>query len=97
MGRWRGETFLEYIREGLFDFSKGMSEKMSKTFGFVSLEGGVYNDVTSEMIESEYNKEVSAAAALECYICKPPVTILQNLILIFATFVTFTQCLTLLL
>jgi hypothetical protein len=40
LGRWRGETFLEYIRESLSDFSEGMSEKMSKCVGYVSLEGG---------------------------------------------------------
>eukprot|EP00956_Cyclotella_meneghiniana_P000298 scaffold360_cov23-Cyclotella_meneghiniana.AAC.1 len=40
MGRWRGDTFLEYIRESLADFSEGMSKSMSKLFGFVSLEAG---------------------------------------------------------
>eukprot|EP00956_Cyclotella_meneghiniana_P024686 scaffold49904_cov49-Cyclotella_meneghiniana.AAC.1 len=33
MGRWRGETFLEYIRESLSDFSEGMSSAMNKCFG----------------------------------------------------------------
>lgn len=55
LGRWRGQTFLEYIRESLADFSKGMSEKMSKCFGFVSLEGGVYHDVTDTVLASEYS------------------------------------------
>lgn len=59
MGRWRGETFLEYIREGLADFSKGMADKMKKTFNFVSLEGGVYSDITSQVVDSEYNTAVS--------------------------------------
>ena len=63
MGRWRGETFLEYIREGLADFSKGMSTSMRKNFGFVSLEGGVYNDVTPTIIDTPYNDNVSGAAA----------------------------------
>jgi hypothetical protein len=64
LGRWRGETFLEYIRESLSDFSEGMSEKMSKCVGYVSLEGGVYNDVTDMVLASEYNaNNVSACAA----------------------------------
>lgn len=54
MGRWRGETFLEYIRESLSDFSAGMSKMMSKCFGFVSLEGGVYNDVTEDVLATDY-------------------------------------------
>jgi hypothetical protein len=61
MGRWRGETFLEYIRESLCSFSEGMSEKMKKNFGFVSLEGGVYNDVTETILDSEYNLNPLAA------------------------------------
>jgi hypothetical protein len=63
MGRWRGETFLEYIRESLSDFSAGMSKKMSKCFGFVCLEGGVYSDVTDVCLGSQYNVHVSAEAA----------------------------------
>jgi hypothetical protein len=61
MGRWQGETFLEYIRESLCSFSEGMSEKMKKNFGFVSLEGGVYNDVTETILDSEYNLNPLAA------------------------------------
>lgn len=63
MGRWRGDTFLEYIRESLADFSAGMSKSMSKTFGFVSLEAGVYRDVTDATVDMAYNANVSASAA----------------------------------
>ena len=63
MGRWRGDTFLEYIRESLADFSMGMSMAMSKSFGFVSLEAGVYNDVTESTIASDYNVAVSVPSA----------------------------------
>ena len=63
MGRWRGETFLEYIRESLSDFSEGMSSAMNKCFGFVSLESGCYNDVTNLVVGAEYNVAVSAASA----------------------------------
>jgi hypothetical protein len=63
MGRWRGETFLEYIQESCATFSEGISTKMKKNFGFVSLESGVYNDVTDVVLTSEYNVNPSAASA----------------------------------
>jgi hypothetical protein len=45
MGRWRGETFKEYIREQLDCFSKGMSKSMKQKFNFVNVEGGVNTDI----------------------------------------------------
>ena len=57
MGRWRGETFKEYIREGLSTFSKGMSHAMKKSFQFVNVHGGVdsdVNDVTNDMVRAPY-------------------------------------------
>ena len=63
MGRWRSNTFLEYIRESLSDFSEGMSKAMSKTFGFVSLEAGVVEDVTDAVVAMDYNVAVSSAPA----------------------------------
>ena len=46
MGRWRGATFKEYIREELACFSTGMSTQMSRQFNFVNIAGGAYHDVT---------------------------------------------------
>jgi hypothetical protein len=63
MGRWRGETFLEYISDSLAEFSKGMSDKMAKNFGYVCLEGGAFTDVTDTVVNEEYNVNVSTAAA----------------------------------
>jgi hypothetical protein len=63
MGRWRGETFKEYVREQLSNFSEGMSKSMRKCFGFVNVEGGVFHDVTSTVTAMEYNMEVSTASA----------------------------------
>lgn len=61
MGRWRGATFKEYIREELACFSKGMSRKMKRKFGFVNIEGGVYHDITSVIITKPYETFASAA------------------------------------
>lgn len=55
MGRWRSATFLEYIRESLYNFSAGMSTKMKQKFNFVNVEGGVFKDVTSDAINTAYN------------------------------------------
>ncbi len=55
MGRWRSATFLEYIKESLYDFSAGMSTNMKRTFNFVNVEGGVFRDVTSDIINTAYN------------------------------------------
>lgn len=67
LGRWRGETFKEYIREQLSDFSDGMSKSMQKRFGFVNVEGGAYCDITTTVVGMDYNVAVSqgesAAAA----------------------------------
>lgn len=63
MGRWRGETFKEYVREQLHTFSEGMSRSMKKMFGFVNVEGGVYHDITSTVVAMAYNTNTSAAQA----------------------------------
>ena len=50
MGRWRSDTFKEYIRENLSVFSQGMSHSMKKTFHFCNIQGGVDSDVPSHPI-----------------------------------------------
>ena len=42
MGRWKGATFKEYIRNELHCFSEGMSTSMKKLVGFVNVSGGAY-------------------------------------------------------
>ena len=37
MGRWRGATFKEYIREQLACYSEGMTTKMKRNFKFVNV------------------------------------------------------------
>jgi hypothetical protein len=62
LGRWRGETFKEYVREQLSNFSEGMSTSMQKTFGFVNVEGGVFHDVTDTLLTLPYSVTGSPAA-----------------------------------
>ena len=61
MGRWRGATFKEYIREELACFSKGMTRSMKQKFGFVNILGGVYHDITPVVIATPYESFASAA------------------------------------
>ena len=62
MGRWRGATFKEYIREELACFSKGMTRKMKQKFGFVNIAGGVYHDITPAVLEMPYETVFASAA-----------------------------------
>ena len=39
MGRWKSDTFKEYITEGLNKFSEGMSTSMKKLFKYVNVQG----------------------------------------------------------
>ncbi len=62
MGRWRSATFKEYIREELACFSAGMSRKMKRHFQFVNIAGGVYTDVTGEVLPLPYHSTFAQAA-----------------------------------
>ena len=63
MGRWKGATFKEYIREELACYSAGMSTNMKQKFKFVNVSGNAYNDVTVACVENDYNVNISKAAA----------------------------------
>ena len=63
MGRWRRTTFKEYIREELACFSEGMSKSMKKKFDFVNIAGNAFNTITDNLIDREYNINVSVASA----------------------------------
>lgn len=67
MGRWRSDTFLEYIAEGISSFSEGMSKAMKKTFQYVNVQAGASSDVvelTEEVCRLPYEVAVSAAQLL---------------------------------
>jgi hypothetical protein len=55
MGRWKGATFKEYIREELTCYSAGMSSNMKQSFKFVNVSGNAYNNVTDRCLEEDYN------------------------------------------
>jgi hypothetical protein len=59
MGRWRGATFKEYIRNELACFSSGMSRDMKQKFGFVNVLGNAFSDITDACINAEYSTPLS--------------------------------------
>ena len=48
LGRWRGQSFKEYIRDELHSFAAGMSRAMQKTFGYVVVSGGAMTELPAE-------------------------------------------------
>ena len=63
MGWWQGATFKEYIQEELACFSKGMSKSMKTKFDFVNIAGNAFNTIMEDLIDREYEVNVSAASA----------------------------------
>eukprot|EP00984_Skeletonema_dohrnii_P031804 scaffold24801_cov70-Skeletonema_dohrnii-CCMP3373.AAC.1 len=59
MGRWKGATFKEYVRENLSNYAEGMSKAMKKVHGFVNIDAGAYKDVTALCMEMEYGMQLS--------------------------------------
>ncbi len=62
MGRWKGATFKEYIREELVCYSAGMSSNMKWNFKFFNVSGNAYSNVTGRCLEEDYNINSSVAA-----------------------------------
>ena len=52
MGRWRGATFKEYIREELACYAAGMSTDMRQRFNFVNIAGNAFHDITDDVINA---------------------------------------------
>jgi hypothetical protein len=55
MGRWRGATFKEYVRNELACFSSGMSRDMKQKFGFVNVSGNAFSDITDACVNGDYS------------------------------------------
>jgi hypothetical protein len=51
MGRWRGDTFKEYVRNELACFSSGISRDMKQ---FVNVSGNAFSDITNTYVNVEY-------------------------------------------
>jgi hypothetical protein len=49
LGRWKGQSFKEYIRDELHSFAAGMSMAMRKTFGYVVVSGGALTELPTEL------------------------------------------------
>jgi hypothetical protein len=45
MGRWRGATFKEYIREELACYARNMSRDMKRKFHFVNIAGNAFTEI----------------------------------------------------
>ena len=50
MGRWRGATFKEYIREELACYATGMSKDMKRKFNFVNIAGNAFTDINEDTL-----------------------------------------------
>ena len=64
MGRWRGETFKEYIREELHCFAEGMLTAMKQDFKCFKIAGGALSklvDVTRTTVVSYYQPAAEEA------------------------------------
>jgi hypothetical protein len=51
MGRWTGESFKEYIRSELAEFSSGMSRAMQKVIGYTVVSGGAFHELPPELAD----------------------------------------------
>jgi hypothetical protein len=61
MGRWRGATFKEYVRNELAFFPTGMSRDMQKKFGFVNIPGNAFSNITDVCMNAEYSTPLPLA------------------------------------
>jgi hypothetical protein len=50
MGRWRGATFKEYIREELACYATGMSKDMKRKFNFVNIARNAFTEIDSDTL-----------------------------------------------
>ena len=50
MGRWRGATFKEYIREELACYARNMSKDMKRKFNFVNIAGNAFTNIPGDTL-----------------------------------------------
>jgi hypothetical protein len=63
MGRWKGATFEEYIREELANYTNGMSMAVITKSNFMNTAGDAFRDITDMVMMMEYNTGFNASAA----------------------------------
>jgi hypothetical protein len=51
MGRWTGDSFKEYIRSELAEFSMGMSRAMKRVIGYTVVSGGAFHELPAELAD----------------------------------------------
>ena len=51
MGRWTGDSFKEYIRSELAEFSMGMSRAMQKVIGYTVVSGGAFHELPAKLAD----------------------------------------------
>jgi hypothetical protein len=59
MGRWRGDTFKEYIHEEPHCFSDGMAKAMKQCFQFVNVTGHALTNITSHIVNKNWNRQTN--------------------------------------
>ncbi len=50
MGRWRGATFKEYIREELACYAQGMCRDMKRKFNFINIAGNAFTEIPADSL-----------------------------------------------
>mmetsp|Transcript_453 Transcript_453/g.1051 ORF Transcript_453/g.1051 Transcript_453/m.1051 type:complete len:425 (+) Transcript_453:1385-2659(+) len=63
MGRWRSDTFKEYISDSLSTATDGLSTLMKHKFNFVSIAGKRLTDITDDTLSLDYDAATVTAQA----------------------------------
>jgi hypothetical protein len=53
MGRWRGDTFKEYMHKELHCLSDGMAKAMKQCFQFLNVTGHALTNITSQIVNKK--------------------------------------------
>ena len=63
MGRWKGDTFKEYIRKELACFLTGMSKATKQKFKFVNIMGSAQGDLVDVLLAVVAAPRITPASA----------------------------------
>ncbi len=67
MGRWRGDTFKEYVSKELHCFSDGMAKAMKQCFKLINVTGHALTDITSQIVNKKIgiNEQIPTGSSHE--------------------------------